>query len=112
MAAIAEKKSTKSAPNVHIRPLSDHVLVERDSSEEKSKGGIFIPQAAQEKPQLGKVLAVGPGNLNKDGERVALQVEVGDIVLFTKWGGTEAKELGDDRVMLRESDILGVLTEG
>ncbi len=92
-----------------VKPISDHILVEREGAEDKSKGGIFIPQQAQEKPQLGKVIAVGPGNMNKEGERVALQVKEGDTVLFTKWAGNEIKELGEGRILIREVDVLAVL---
>lgn len=100
---------SRISDSVSFRPLSDKILVERQGVEEKSQGGIFIPQAAQEKPQVGKVLAVGAGKRNINGEQVALDVCVGDMVLFTKWAGTEAKEVGENRVIITEGDILGVL---
>ncbi len=92
-----------------FRPLGDRVLVKRVEEEAKTKGGIIIPDTAKEKPQEGEVVAVGPGTRNDKGETVALDVKAGDRVLFGKWGGTEVKIDGDDLLILKESDILGVV---
>ncbi|BBF80149.1 co-chaperone GroES [Asticcacaulis excentricus] len=92
-----------------FRPLGDRVLVKRVEEEAKTKGGIIIPDTAKEKPQEGEVVAVGPGARNEKGEQVALDVKVGDRVLFGKWGGTEVKLDGEDLLILKESDILGVV---
>ena len=92
-----------------IRPLNDRLLVKRLEEEEKTAGGIIIPDSAKEKPAEGKVVAVGPGKLNDAGERVALQVKEGDVVLFSKYGGTDVKLDGDDYLIMREDDILGIL---
>jgi chaperonin GroES len=93
-----------------FRPLGDRVLVKRVEEEAKTKGGIIIPDTAKEKPQEGEVISVGPGARNEKGEQVALDVKAGDRVLFGKWGGTEVKIDGDDLLILKESDILGILT--
>ncbi|MCF4164263.1 co-chaperone GroES [Zavarzinia compransoris] len=92
-----------------FRPLHDRVLVKRIEAEEKTKGGIIIPDTAKEKPQEGEVVAVGSGTRNEKGELVALDVKVGDRILFGKWSGTEIKLDGDDLLIMKESDILGVL---
>ena len=92
-----------------IRPLNDRLLVKRLAEEAKTAGGIIIPDSAKEKPAEGEVVAVGPGKLNDKGERVALQVVAGDRVLFSKYGGTEVKIDGDDFLIMREDDILGVV---
>lgn len=92
-----------------IRPLNDRVLVKRLESEERSAGGIIIPDSAKEKPAQGQVVAVGPGKLNEAGQRVALNVKAGDKVLFSKYGGTEVKLDGDDFLIMREDDVLGVV---
>ncbi|MGI6638475.1 MAG: co-chaperone GroES [Desulfobulbus sp.] len=92
-----------------IRPLNDRVLVKRLESEEKTAGGIIIPDSAKEKPAEGEVVAVGPGKLNEAGQRVALNVAVGDRVLFSKYGGTDVKLDGEDFLIMREDDILGVV---
>ena len=92
-----------------FRPLHDRVLVKRVKEEEKTKGGIIIPDTAQEKPQEGEVVAVGPGVRDEDGERIALDVKVGDRILFGKWSGTEVKVDGQDLLIMKESDIMGVL---
>jgi chaperonin GroES len=94
---------------MNIRPLHDRIIVSRLESEEKTPGGIIIPDTAKEKPQEGKVLAVGPGRLNKDGQRIAPDVKAGDKVLFSKWGGTEVKIDGKEYMIMKEDDILGVL---
>ena len=92
-----------------FRPLHDRVVVKRVKEEEKTKGGIIIPETAQEKPQEGEVVAVGPGARDEDGERIALDVKVGDRVLFGKWSGTEVKIDGEDLLIMKESDIMGVV---
>jgi chaperonin GroES len=92
-----------------IRPLNDRLLVKRIAEEAKSAGGIIIPDSAKEKPAEGKIIAVGPGKLNDKGERVALQVVAGDRVLFSKYGGTDVKLDGEDYLIMREDDILGVI---
>ena len=89
-----------------FKPLHDRVLVRRVEGEEKTKGGLIIPDSAKEKPQRGKVVAVGPGRLLDSGERCAVSVQVGDEVLFGKYGGTEIEVDGVDIKILRESDIL------
>ena len=92
-----------------FRPLHDRVVVRRIDAEMKTAGGIIIPDTAQEKPQQGEVVAVGPGARNEKGEIVALDVKAGDRVLFGKWSGTEVKVDGEDLLIMKESDIMGVL---
>jgi chaperonin GroES len=92
-----------------IRPLNDRLLVKRLEEEAKTAGGIIIPDSAKEKPAEGKVIAVGPGKTNDKGDRVALQVKEGDRVLFSKYGGTDVKIDGEDYLIMREDDILGVV---
>jgi chaperonin GroES len=92
-----------------IRPLHDRVLVEPLEAEEKTKGGIIIPDTAKEKPQQGKVVAVGPGARTEDGTLIKLDVKVGDKILYGKWSGTEVKVDGKDLLIMKESDIMGVL---
>ncbi len=92
-----------------IRPLNDRLLVKRLEEEAKTAGGIIIPDTAKEKPAEGRVVSVGPGKLNDKGERVALQVKEGDRILFSKYGGTDVKLDGDDYLIMREDDILGVI---
>ncbi len=94
-----------------IRPLNDRILVKRLEEEEKTKGGIIIPDTAKEKPAEGKVIAVGPGKLNDKGERMAMDVQVDDRVLFSKYGGTDVKIEGEDYLIMREDDILGIVEE-
>ena len=93
-----------------FRPLGDRVLVKRVEEETKTKGGIIIPDTAKEKPQEGEVVAVGPGARNDKGDIVALDVKAGDRILFGKWSGTEVKIDGEDLIIMKESDILGVVT--
>ncbi|OGQ95528.1 MAG: co-chaperone GroES [Deltaproteobacteria bacterium RIFOXYD12_FULL_57_12] len=92
-----------------IRPLNDRILVKRLEGEEKTKGGIIIPDSAKEKPAEGEVIAVGHGKLNDKGVRVALELKKGDRVLFSKYGGTEVKLDGIDYMIMREDDILAVV---
>ena len=91
-----------------LQPLGDRVVVEPLAKEEVTKGGIVLPDTAKEKPQEGKVLAAGPGKMSDDGNRIPLDVKVGDIVVYAKYGGTEYKEDGKELMILRESDILAV----
>ena len=90
-------------------PLGDRVIVRLLEKEEKKKGGIIIPDTAQEKPQEGEVIAVGPGARDEDGERIEMDVAVGDRILFGKWSGTEVKIDGEDLLIMKESDIMGVI---
>ena len=94
---------------MRFRPLHDRVVVKRVEGEQKTKGGIIIPDTAQEKPMQGEVIAVGPGARNADGEIVALDVKAGDRILFGKWSGTEVKIDGEELLIMKESDIMGVL---
>jgi chaperonin GroES len=94
---------------MRFRPLHDRVVVRRVEEEQKSKGGIIIPDTAKEKPMQGEVLAVGPGARNEDGEIVALDVKQGDRILFGKWSGTEVELDGEDLLIMKESDIMGVI---
>ena len=94
-----------------IRPLQDRVIVRRVKEEEKTKGGLFIPDTAKEKPIEGNVIAVGNGKVNEDGTVRKLDVKVGDRVLFGKYSGTEVKLDGEERLIVREDDILGVITK-
>jgi chaperonin GroES len=95
-----------------FRPLHDRVVVRRLEEEERTKGGIIIPDTAKEKPQQGEVVAVGPGARNEEGKLVVLDVKEGDRVLFGKWSGTEVKIDGEDLLIMKESDILGVIEIG
>jgi chaperonin GroES len=92
-----------------IRPLNDRILVKRLEGEEKTSGGIIIPDSAKEKPAEGEIVAVGPGKRTEAGDRVAIDLAVGDRVLFSKYGGTEVKLDGEDFLIMREEDILGVV---
>ena len=92
-----------------IRPLYDHIVVKRIEEQESSRNGIFIPDSAKEKPQEGEVMAVGRGKMLPSGELAALDVRVGDRVLFGKYSGTETKLIGTEYLVLREDDVLGVL---
>lgn len=94
-----------------FRPLHDRVVVRRLESEEKTKGGIIIPDTAKEKPQEGEILAVGPGGRDESGKLVPLDVKKGDKVLFGKWSGTEVKIDGVDLLIMKESDIMGVIAK-
>jgi chaperonin GroES len=93
-----------------FRPLHDRVLVKRLESEDKTAGGIIIPDTAKEKPSQGKVISVGPGARGDDGKLVALDVKKGDTILFGKWSGTEVKIDGEDLLIMKESDIMGILS--
>jgi chaperonin GroES len=94
---------------MNFRPLHDRVVVRRLTAEEKTKGGIIIPDTAQEKPQEGEIVAVGPGARDESGKVVALDVKKGDRILFGKWSGTEVKIDGEDLLIMKESDVMGVI---
>jgi len=102
MAAITINVST-------VKPLADRVLIKVSPSEEKTAGGLFLPETAKEKPQVGEITAVGPGKRNDDGSHAAPEVKVGDKVLYSKYAGTDIKLGGDDYVLLSEKDILAVV---
>lgn len=93
---------------INLKPLGDRIIVERLEAENKTKGGIIIPDTAKEKPSKGKVVAVGAGALNNEGKVIPMNLKVGDIVLFAKWGGTEVKIEGKDYIIMKESDVLAV----
>jgi chaperonin GroES len=92
-----------------FRPLHDRVVVKRIEAEEKTKGGIIIPDTAKEKPQEGEIVAVGPGGRDENGNLITMDVKAGDRVLFGKWSGTEVKIDGDELLIMKESDIMGVI---
>jgi chaperonin GroES len=92
-----------------LRPLQDRILVKRVEEEEKTKGGIIIPDTAKEKPAEGKVVAVGKGKLDENGKRIALEIKKGDRILFGKYSGTEVKIEGDEYLIMREEDVLGII---
>ena len=94
---------------MNFRPLGDRVLVRRVEEEQKTRGGIIIPDTAKEKPQEGEVVAVGPGARDEDGERIEMDVKSGDRILFGKWSGTEVRVDGEDLLIMKESDILGIV---
>jgi chaperonin GroES len=99
----------RRAKTMTFRPLGDRVLVRRVEEQERTKGGIIIPDTAKEKPQEGEIVAVGPGARNEDGKVTPLDVRVGDRILFGKWSGTEVRIDGEDLLILKESDVLGVI---
>jgi chaperonin GroES len=101
---LKSKKEVKMAAK--LEPLGDRVVVKPSPKEEVTKSGIVIPDTAKEKPQEGKVIAVGPGRMTEDGKRIAMDVKVGDIVIYAKYGGAEIKEGDEELIILRESDIL------
>ena len=94
-----------------FRPLHDRVLIRRVDAEEKTQGGIIIPDTAQEKPMQGEVIAVGPGGRDESGKLIPIDVKSGDLVLFGKWSGTEVKLDGEDLIIMKESDIMGILDQ-
>ncbi|MDX2072948.1 MAG: co-chaperone GroES [Alphaproteobacteria bacterium] len=94
---------------MNIKPLGDRIVVERIEQEEKTAGGIIIPDSAKEKPKQAKVLAVGAGAKDENGKRIPVDVAVGDIVLFTQWAGNEIKLDGKDLLVLKESDVIGII---
>ena len=94
---------------MHVRPLHDRIIVRQLEEEEKTKGGIIIPDTAKEKPMEGKVIAVGKGKVKKDGTKTPMEVKVGDRVLFARYGGTEVKIDGEEHLMMKEDDVLAVI---
>ncbi|MBU2489077.1 MAG: co-chaperone GroES [Proteobacteria bacterium] len=94
---------------MNIKPLADRILVKRVEEEAKTKGGIIIPDSAKEKPAEGKVVSVGPGKTGDDGKRIALEVKKGDRILFGKYSGTEVKIEGEEYLIMREDDVLGII---
>src|SRR3954451_19012357 len=105
----AYRADEEAMAKTKFRPLHDRVVVRRLKSEEKSKGGIIIPDTAQEKPQEGEIIAVGPGGRDEAGKLISLDVKAGDRVLFGKWSGTEVKLDGEELLIMKESDIMGVI---
>ena len=95
-----------------FRPLHDRIVVKRIDAEEKTAGGIIIPDTAQEKPSQGEVIAVGPGGRDEAGKLIPLDVKVGEIVLFGKWSGTEVKIDGEELLIMKESDVMGIIEGG
>ena len=93
---------------VTLKPMADRLVVKPIEREEVTKGGIFLPDSAKEKPQEGEVVAVGAGRLSEEGQRIPMDVKVGDIVIYSKYGGTELKSEGEEYMILRESDILAI----
>ncbi|MCD6220339.1 co-chaperone GroES [Candidatus Calescamantes bacterium] len=96
---------------MQVKPLKDRVLVKRLEAEEKTKGGIVLPDTAKEKPKMGEVIEVGPGNLNEEGKRQPLQIKKGDKVLFESYAGTEVKIEGEEYLIMKEDDILAILEQ-
>lgn len=96
---------------MNVKPLNDRLLVKREEAEEKSKGGIILPDTAKEKPRQGCVVAVGEGKLDDSGKRVPMTVKVGDKILFTAYGGTEIKVDGEDYLIMREDDVLAIVSK-
>ena len=98
--------ATKTAKKSGITPLADRIVIRPNEAKEEMRGGIIVPDTAKEKPQEGEVVAAGPGRVNDDGERVAMTVKVGDVVLYSKYAGTEYKDGDDELLIVRESDVL------
>jgi chaperonin GroES len=96
-------------PIMNLRPLHDRVLVKRLEEEEKTRGGIIIPDTAKEKPIRGEIVAVGPGKMSDDGKRIEMSVKVGDKVMFNKYAGTEIKVEGEEHLVMREDDIVAII---
>src|SRR5277367_3968120 len=105
----AAKRHRGRRPSMKFRPLHDRVVVRRLDSEETTKGGIIIPDTAKEKPQEGEIIAVGPGGRDESGKLIPIDVKAGDKVLFGKWSGTEVKIDGEELLIMKESDIMGVI---
>ena len=95
---------------IRLKPMADRIVVKPIERQETTKGGIFLPDTAKEKPQEGEVLAVGPGKMTDEGNRIPMDIKVGDIVIYAKYGGTEYKLDDEELMILRESDILGILS--
>jgi chaperonin GroES len=105
----AQSNKREDMAKMSFRPLHDRVVVQRIDAEAKTKGGIIIPDTAKEKPQEGKIVAVGPGGRDEAGQLIKPDVKVGDRILFGKWSGTEVKIDGEDLLIMKESDIMGVI---
>jgi chaperonin GroES len=103
--------TTKQKSKVNVRPLNDRVLVQRVEAESKTAGGILLPETAKEKPKEGKIVAAGNGRLKDNGEREALAVKAGDRILFSSYAGTEVKINGEEYLIMREEDILGIIED-
>jgi chaperonin GroES len=103
--------TTKTKSKANIRPLGDRVLVQRVEAEEKTAGGILLPDSAKEKPKEGKIVAIGTGKTLDNGQKSTFSVKVGDRVLFTSYAGTEVKSVGTEYLVMREDDILGVIED-
>ena len=101
--------ATASKTKLDISPMADRIVVEPSEETEEMRGGLYIPDTAKEKPQQGTVVAVGPGRLNDDAERIPMEVEVGDLVLYGKYAGTEVTLDGNDYLIVKEGDVLAVL---
>jgi chaperonin GroES len=99
------------AKQIKIRPIGEHIVVRRQKADERTPGGIVLPDQAQDKRCFGEVLATGTGHMLQDGTRVPLQVKDGEVIMFTKYAGFEQKDLGDDVIVIRESDVLGVVEQ-
>lgn len=102
--------ATKTKSKVNIRPLGDRVIVQRVEAEEKTAGGILLPESAKEKPKEGRVIAIGDGKVLDNGERSTFSVKVGDRILFTSYAGTEIKYEGEEYLVMHEGDILGIIS--
>jgi len=113
LVAIANPTIFRKAKEDHMkfRPLHDRVVVKRIDADEKTAGGIIIPDTAKEKPSQGEVIAVGPGGRDESGKLIPIDIQVGDRVLFGKWSGTEVKIDGQELLIMKESDVMGVLTD-
>ena len=101
--------ATATATKTTIKPLDDRIVVKPNAAEEKTASGIFLPEGAKEKPMMGKVLAVGPGKLTDEGQRAKMSISKGDTVVYGKYSGTQIEIDGDDLIIVRESDLLGVV---
>ena len=101
--------ATKTAKKSGITPLADRIVIRPNEAKEEMRGGIIVPDTVKEKPQEGEVVAAGPGRVNEDGERVAMTVKVGDVVLYSKYAGTEYKDGDDELLIVRESDVLATI---
>ena len=101
----------KTKTKLNLRPLADRVIVQRAEAEEKTAGGILLPESAKDKPKEGRVLAVGEGRTNEDGTRQKMSVKVGNRVLFTSYAGSEVKMMGDEYLIMAESDILAIIED-
>jgi chaperonin GroES len=104
-----ENKALEELNHMKFRPLHDRVVVKRVEEDTKTKGGIIIPDTAQEKPMQGKIIAVGPGGRDEAGKLIPIDLKKGDVVLFGKWSGTEVKIEGEDLLIMKESDVMGVI---